>query len=332
MNHEYDDPSRNSDGQFHYHVGANATSGEQSLAGVNRDDGYLTAQIKTEQYRQSQGLDPQTGLVRPVPFDRSGGYGPYTPSRPDGASTGPGMLAALGRLIKVAILWPAAIAIALGAIAAGLLMLSKSLDGATLTARAAKNEFGYYQPVPLTSRFTAKELAFPVTPASILATWKSFSAKEATVPQKQSLAGYAYRCMLQEGCRGSLMKLDARLGAELPMLAAGFLIPLVKNGDQSAARDLCLFTINVGISYKDMLTARYLCSRAQNLNPTSESSVKALSQLEGSWAMRRALIYFYIDQAAATFERQGISGLAYFMYTHSPFTYSLLWAVPWAGK
>ena len=167
MSHEYDDPSRNSDGQFHAHTAANATVGDQFIAGVNRDDNYQTAQWKVEQHRRLNGLDPYTGLAPLVPLNGSIGHGPYTaPRRPGGT----GILVALGKLIKVAILWPAAIAIALGAIALGLfglVMLCKSLDGPTLTARAAKNEFGYYKPVPLTSRFTAKEVASPVKPDSL---------------------------------------------------------------------------------------------------------------------------------------------------------------------
>ena len=239
---------------------------------------------------------------------------------------------ALGKLIEAAILWPAIIAIALGTIVLGLfglLMLCKSLDGPTLTARAAKNEFGYFQPAPLTSRFTAKEVASPVEPDSLLAVWEATLAKKATVPEREALAGLAYRCMFQEGCRDSLTKLDAVRGAGLPKLAAVFLGRLAKSGDASAARDLCMFSINAGSSYKDMLTTRYLCGIPQSKDPVVVAeNRKAYSQIEGAWSMQRAQIYFYIDQAAATFDRQGFSGLASFMTRHSPFTYSVLWAVP----
>jgi hypothetical protein len=327
MTHEYDDPSRNDAGQFYAHTAANATVGQQFIAGVNQSDNYQTAQWKVEQHRRLNGLDPYTGLVPLVPLNGSIGHGPYiAPSRPGGT----GSVVALGKLIKVAILWPAAIAIALGVIVLGLfglLMLCKSLDGPTLTARAAKNEFGYFQPVPLTSRFTAKELASPVKPASLLAMWEATLAKKATVPERESLAGLAYRCMFQEGCRDGLTKLDAGRGAGLPRLAAVFLGRLAKSGDPSAARDLCLFSINAGSSYKDMLTARYLCGIPQSKDPVAVAeNLKAYSQIEGAWSMQRAQIYVYIDKAEAAFDRKGFSGLASFITKYSPFTYDV-WAV-----
>ena len=310
------DPNRNDGGQYMYgHSNANVI--DQVLAGVDNSDNYGTAHDKIETYRRIRGLDRYTGFpFTYVPSSSAGTQ--YRESSPNDGK----IWRTLGRLIKVTILWPAAIAITLVAIVSGLVMSAKYFDGSTVASRAAKNEFGFYQPVPLASRFTAKELATPVTPESLLAAWSALGANKGAAPKIKPhirAAGYAYRCMFQEGCRDSLAKLDARLGANLPMWAAVFLKPLVEKGDESAARDMCLFAVNRGTSYKDMITARELCASARALNPKTDANVKALAQLDGSWATRRAKVYSYIDRATTIFEIQGFSGLVYFLATNGLF-------------
>jgi hypothetical protein len=312
VNTQYDDdPTRNDGGQYLNHFNANV--GEQWIAGVNKYDSYQTAHLKTEAYRRSRGLDPYTGFVplatvpnADLPYPHSS---PVHNNRPD---TDPRVLPNLGRAIKLVILWPTAIIFTFCAVLVGLLMTSKSLDGATLTARAAKNDFSVYQPVPLASRFTQRELDTPITPESILKTWRALQSSKASTSRMLPAAqvmGQAYRCMLQEGCRESLAKLDTIAGANLPVFASGYLKPLVEKGDESAARDMCLFAVKTGISYKDMMIARALCARVNSLNTKTKANIQALAQLDGSWAMRRALIYGNVDRAYAAYEIRGFSGV-----------------------
>lgn len=286
------DPNRSAGGQFYNHLNANID--EQWVAGVNSNDNYMTAHLKTEDYRRRNNQDLFTGV--PLPAKTYGGTsGGSTYHHSSSGSDDSQIGEVLGSLIKM-ILWVAvAVFLAAGA-GVGAIIAGRSMDGPTLTARAAQGEFASYQPAPLSKYFGEKELASPIEPAGFVAAFhgvkKGSDMKKAVRP----VQGMAYRCMLQPGCRDGVAKLDPELGRLLPRAAGNFLLEPSKAGREDATRDACLFAAKFGTSYKDLLTAFNFCSQANYEHKGTKAGAEAMSLLYNSWAFNRAHFYDLADQ------------------------------------
>ena len=90
---------------------------------------------------------------------------------------------------------------------------------------------------------------------------------------------------------------DATSDRQLDILAARYFQPLVANGNEAAARDMCLFAIWAGQGYKDVIASRENCVQALAANGKSIAAKAALSEMNNSWAMRRAEVYAFLDHA-----------------------------------
>lgn len=274
--YDHSDPNRSEGGQLFYQPTSIA---EQAIAGVFHGDNASTAQFKVENQRRSMGLDPLTGLA-PLAVGvgstfHGGGRYPV-----DGSQVG----TILWRVLKAIVLWPAAIALALGAVACAAALVGMKFDAPSLAARAAQGEFADYQP-PLASLFSERELATPIKPAVLYAAFRSYKGLKASDSKgirAHALMGQAYRCVLQPGCREGVAQIDEGFGSRLPREASGFFADRVKNGDEQATRDMCLFAVKAGSSYLDMVEGRNLCAAANALGKESKAGQQALTRIEGS--------------------------------------------------
>ena len=297
MSYYSNDSNRTDSGQFYSHTNANVW--EQAAAGVNHNDSYDTAHYKTMNHRTSMGLDPYTGLAPMNPNIYIGGYTGGGRSR--GTSSGGEVdesqfWQVMWGVIKFIFLWPLAIAIVLGAVAAALVFAGKSFEGSTLAAQAAQGEFAGYQPTPLPLLFAAKDIATPIDPESFLAAMRAFKPNKKVDPKmlrSRILMGQAYRCAMQAGCREAVAKLEPVAGLNLLRTAGGYFAAQVKAGNEDAARDMCLLAVKAGTAYQDLLTAQNLCREAVLLNPKSRMALQLLRKLDQSWAVRRAEAYDY---------------------------------------
>jgi hypothetical protein len=286
------DPNRSAGGQFYNHN--NAGIGEQWAAGVHHGDNYSSAHAKTEMYRRANNLDLFTGVpLPPKTYGAGSGGSSYYPVHRDASQFGE----VLKGLFKV-LMWLVALVVVLGAIVVGALFAGRSMDAPTLASQAARGEFASYQPAPLSKFFTAKELSAPVDPAVWVAALHGLrpNKSDPRLARLRRLQGEAYRCMMQAGCRDEVARLDPKLGQLLPRAAGAYLFEPAKAGDEDATRDLCLFAVKSGTSYKDILQARDFCSSANNLNRNSKAGAQASAMLAGSWAVRRARFYGFADE------------------------------------
>lgn len=296
----YDDTNRNDNGQFYTGAGL---IGEQAVSGVGWNDNAMTAMFKVQNYRAASGLDPFTGAPKPVVYPTyphvSGGGGGFSgsswspKSAPVERDEGQ-ILQILGHLVMWVVVWPALIALAIGAALYG----AKTIDGSGLATRAASTEFASFKLNAPSAFLPAKDLATPINPKALLAEFHTPLPSKKADPKRlhsQNLLAKAYQCVTQPGCRADMAKLDAVAADNLPYVAAGFFVPLIAKGDERAARDMCMLPLMAGSSYRDALVARTTCSQAMRANPKSWAAQAAFDKLDGSWSMSLAKAYGFIN-------------------------------------
>jgi len=296
MSYYDNDQNRSYGGQFYNHTNANI--GEQWVAGVNPNDSYMSAHIKTEMYRRANNLDPYTGALLPTTkYGGSTGLN-YHCSSAGGTDFSQFLLDFCG-LLKAVIFWPIGMAIIVGFVVFGILKVGQKIDAPTLAARVSQDTFASYHLTPLTDFFSEKELAIPVEPEKFLAslhTFKHNKKADSKMKRAHAISGQAYRCFLQNACRESIAKLDPVASENLPHIASGFFSDMVKAGNEDATRDMCLFAVKNGTSYKDMIAARNVCGEALYFNGNSIVGAQISSVMNDLWSMRRAELYKYADE------------------------------------
>lgn len=299
--------NRTSMGQFeNWGAAGGANTGEQALAGVGMYDSAWSAQLKVEQARRINGQDPLTGVYLPKETSTN----PYLSGRYGGSglgSSGSGaaardesqIFAVLCGVFKAVVLWPIAVALSIVSIGLIAVFVGRAVDGPSLAAKAAREEFANYQPAPLAARFTPKDLAAPIDPAALAKGLRAHKPDAKADPKQlraAALMAQSYRCMFQDGCRLGLAKFEPEAAARLPYVAAGFLAPLAAKGDASAARDMCLFTIKMGVGYQDAHMAMLNCTHAVIASKQSAAAKETLERLSNSWAMKKAQAYIFADE------------------------------------
>ena len=134
--------------------------------------------------------------------------------------------------------------------------LEKSFFGENIFLQATLNKEPY---------FSKNELAEPISATGYLTAFSAFESNHLANPKMlrvRALPGLAYRCMMQTGCREGVSKINPIAGENMAHMASGIFVNLIKQGDENATRDFCLFAIKGGTSYKDMIIAGKLCESA----------------------------------------------------------------------
>jgi hypothetical protein len=205
-------------------------------------------------------------------------------------------------VFKAIVLWPIAVAMVFAVVGIGAAAIGRVVEGPGLAAKVARVEFANYQLSPLSARFSAKDLSTPIDPPSLAAALRAHKPDKKADPKQlraAALMAQAYRCMLQEGCRSGLAKVEPEAAANLPYLAAGFLQPLAAKGDASAARDMCLFAIKLGTGYRDAEISRRNCFQAIYASRQSAPAKEVGSKMDDSWSMKRAEVYAFVGELQA---------------------------------
>ena len=305
--YEYDDPNRADNGTFHNLYGTyNANSGEQWSAGVNEYDNLTTANLKVQNNRMAQGLDPYTGQPNANPYVPSYSYAGGSGSTPERALStqeqarlsedlreGNSRLGHwLGGIMKWCVVYPA-LAVAgffglwLGLRSADATWMRASPTGGVV--RLALQQTFPEAALPLVSALaTPKEIAEAMAPEALFAgasTPLTHANAKKKVDQGDARRGWldlsAYLCEIDVACRAKAREVGPEMAARVFNWSTEYLVEKARHGNAHAAATLCVFPLLLDPDQSAAELAWNVCSYAvYNAKITSHKPREMLAQMQ----------------------------------------------------
>lgn len=274
---------RTSTGQIQAPILGLGSTSEQWASGVTHEDHPLIAQMKVRNRREAWGLDPYSGLPKPLPA------GDYYPSSGDAGASGDSGAGALKFILRAllvgALLYGAVIGSASLWVAGHKqrIALAKSIDG-FVAEKAIEGE--KYAPFSAYAKYVPKKRApASKTPEEINAQARKLLASRKPLSDKRIAywGSTAWECLSenplclqQAGVRGEDMH-------DIRMLGLRFLDMARKKGSPDAAADIGLYLLSdAAPAGKDMTSALWQWDRAAKENPKAVRAQRLLDQVQRS--------------------------------------------------